>query len=311
MPEIITLPDDVVVPFDTEVNLLQALIEKGIPITHLCGGKARCSTCRVHVLEGLSGLSGRTEKETAMAAKLDFPNDIRLACQTTAWDSVTLRRLVLDKADAALASQLGEHTFAGPVGREVDVAIMFADVAGYTTMADALPAYDIVHLLNRFFNAAGAVVESNSGRVDNYMGDAILALFGVDREPMPALWAIRSGLGVLEAARDLSHYVERIYGMSFGVRVGVDFGQVIFGLMGSESSARETAIGDAVNVAARLQTANKETGTDMLVSDVVYKACATDVDFGRKFQLDLRGKVGRVAAHEVIGLRAGSDTETS
>ena len=311
MPEIITLPDDVVVSFDTEVNLLKALVEKGIPITHLCGGKARCSTCRVNVLEGLAGLSGRTEKETAMADKLDFPDHIRLACQTTASDSVKLRRLVLDEADEVLASQLGKHTFAGPVGREVDVAIMFADVAGYTTMADALPAYDIVHLLNRFFNAAGTVVESNSGRVDNYMGDAILALFGVDGEPTPALSAIRSGLGVLEAARDLSRYVERIYGMSFGVRVGVDFGQVVFGLMGAESSARETAIGDAVNVASRLQTANKKTGTAMLASDVVYQDCAGEVDFGRRFELDLRGKVGRVVAHDVIGLRAGPSPPSS
>ena len=303
MPEIFTWPDKVTVPFEDEVNLLAALVEGGIPITHVCGGKARCSTCRVKIDEGLASLSSRTEKESAMADRLDFPDEIRLACQTTASESVTLRRLVLDKADVALSSQIGKHPFTGPVGREVDIAVMFTDVVGYTTMADALPAYDILHLLNRFFHNASAAVESNSGRVDNYMGDAVLALFGVDGEPKPALSAIRSGLGVLEVARDLSHYVERIYGMSFKVRVGVDYGQVVFGLMGAESSARETAIGDTVNVASRLETANKETGTNMLVSDIVYKDCASDVDFGRSFDLDLRGKTGLVAAHEVIGLK--------
>lgn len=303
MPEIITWPDEVTVPFQGEVNLLAALVEGGIPITHICGGKARCSTCRVKIDEGLASLSSRTEKESAMADRLDFPDEIRLACQTTASESVTLRRLVLDKADVALSSQIGKHAFTGPVGREVDVAVMFTDVVGYTTMADALPAYDIVHLLNRFFHNASAQVESNSGRVDNYMGDAILSLFGVDGEPKPALSAIRSGLGVLKVAGDLSHYVERIYGMSFKVRVGVDYGQVVFGLMGAESSARETAIGDTVNVASRLEAANKETGTNMLVSDIVYKDCVSDVDFGQSFDLDLRGKTGLVTAHEVIGLK--------
>ncbi len=303
MPEITTWPDEVTIPFDGQVNLLAALVEGGIPITHLCGGKARCSTCRVKIAEGLSDLSQRTEKELAMAERLDFPDEIRLACQTIASESVSLGRLVLDKTDIALSTQIGKHAFTGPVGREVDVAVLFTDVVGYTTMADALPAYDIVHLLNRFFHNVSAEVVSHSGRVDNYMGDAVLALFGVDGEPKPALSAIRSGLGVLKIARDLSHYVERMYGMSFGVRVGVDYGKVVFGLMGVEPSARETAIGDTVNVASRLEAANKETGTSMLVTDIVFKNCGPDVDFGQSFDLDLRGKTGLVVAHEVIGLK--------
>jgi len=302
MSEIVTLPDDIAVPFDGEVNLLERLVEAAIPIAHLCGGKGRCSTCRVKVEAGLSEFSGRTEKEQAMADKLDFPDEIRLACQSTVAASSKLRRLVLDKADEELASQLGRHPYTGPVGREVEVAVLFADVAGFTTMAEALPAYDVLHLLNRFFSGAASVIEANSGRIDNYMGDAILALFGVDEEPSPALAAIRSGLGVLEVARDLSVYTERIYGKSFGVRVGVDFGEVVFGLLGAESTARETAIGDAVNVASRLQAANKETGTEMLVSQAVLERCPESANFGRSFDLDLRGKVGRVASHEVLGV---------
>ena len=303
MPEITCEPDHVAVTFDGDVNLLATLVEAGVPITHLCGGKARCSTCRVKVGEGLAGLSPRTDQETAMAERLDFPPEIRLACQATAAASVRLRRLVLDKADAEMASQIGKHGLHGPIGREVEVAVLFADVAGYTTMAEALPAYDVVHMLNRFFAGASDVVEANGGRIDNYMGDAILALFGIDGEPAPTVAAIKSGLGVLEVARNLNHYVERIYGQTFGVRVGVDFGEVVFGLLGAEDTARETAIGDAVNVASRLQSANKEVGTDMLVSSDVARGCTNDVEFGRSFTLDLRGKVGRVTAHEVLGLR--------
>ena len=299
MSEAMTLPDDVEVHFDGNANLLELLVEAGIPITHLCGGKARCSTCRVKIEAGGEGLTPRTDAEQAMADRLDFPVEIRLSCQTDASASLTLRRLVLDEEDVALAVQIGEHAYTGPVGKEVDVAVLFADVAGFTTMAEALPAYDVVHLLNRFFKGAGDVIEANGGHVDNYMGDAILALFGVDDEPMPSRAAIRSGLGVIEVAAKLSHYTERLYGKGFSVRVGVDYGTVVYGLLGAESSARETAIGDAVNVASRLQNANKETGTSMLVSQSVRDVCSEDVEFGRSFDLDLRGKVGMVTAYEV------------
>lgn len=306
MTDILCEPDHVTVPFDGDVNLLETLVESGIPITHLCGGRARCSTCRVRVSVGLDELSDRTEPETAMAQRLDFPAEIRLACQTTVSAPLTLRRLVLDKEDVHLASQLGRHGLHGPIGREVDVAVLFADVAGFTPMTEALPPYDVVHMLNRFFDGAGEVIESNGGRVDNYIGDAILALFGVDHEPQPTVAAIRSGLGLLEVARDLDHYVKRIYGRSFRVRIGVDYGEVVFGLVGAEGSARETAIGDVVNVAARLQAANKDVGTEMLVSDAVFSGCSAHIDFGQTFDLDLRGKVGRVRAHEVLGVKVGT-----
>ncbi len=302
MSEIQVWPDGVDVPFEPEANLLKTLVDADIPIAHLCGGRARCSTCRVYVLDGLSKLSERPAEEAAMATKLDLPDEVRLACQTTLSGSVSLRRLVLDKTDEILASQLGKPALVGPVGRETRVAVLFTDVVGYTKMSDALPPYDIVHLLNRFFSRTSDVVASNAGVIDNYMGDAVLALFGLHDEPEPALSAVRAGLGILEVARELTRYIERIYGMAFGVRVGVDFGDVIFGLIGAGTAARETVIGDTVNVASRLESANKDTGSDMLVSDAVYELTHREVTFGRRHELDLRGKVGRVVAHEVIAV---------
>lgn len=305
MSELFCHPDEVGVPFDGDVNVLQALVEAGVPITHLCGGRARCSTCRVRVAQGLDGLSERNERERAMADRLDFPDEVRLACQTTASASADLRRLVIDQEDAELASQLGTGGLKGPIGRDIEVAVLFADVAGYTSMAEALPAYDVVHLLNRFFAMASDIVEANGGRVDNYMGDAVLALFGVDDQPKPTAAAIRSGLAMLEAAAEIEQYTRRVYGRGFSIRVGIDFGEVVFGLLGAEGSARETAIGDPVNVASRLQNENKQTGTQMLVSESAFLGCADDVEFGRRFELDLRGKVGRVSAYEVLAVRVG------
>ena len=104
----------------------------------------------------------------------------------------------------------------------------------------------------------------------------------------------------IDVAKELSRYVERVYGLSFGVRVGVDFGEVVFGVMGAGSSARETVIGDTVNVASRLESANKDTGTDMLISDAVYQLTGDAVTVGKRHELDVRGKLGPVIAYDVL-----------
>ena len=83
MSEIFVWPDELSIPFADGANLLEAAIEAGVPIAHLCGGRARCSTCRVRIIEGEDSLTERTEPEAAMAAKLEFPDEIRLAVRQT------------------------------------------------------------------------------------------------------------------------------------------------------------------------------------------------------------------------------------
>lgn len=303
MPEIFVWPDRIEIQFDDRANLLALAVEAGVAIPHLCGGRARCSTCRVRIIEGQNALADRTEPEAAMATKLDFPDEIRLACQTETTGSLRLWRLVLDTIDVEMASQLGKGHYVGPVGREVeDAAVMFTDIAGFTTMAESLPAYDVVHILNRFFSRTDEAVAAHGGRIDNYMGDGVLAVFGVDRVASPALSAVKAGLRVLEVANDMHEYVHIIYGQAFRVRVGIGLGEVIFGLMGGESTARETVIGDVVNVASRLEAANKQAGTAMLVTDDIHARTVEAVEYGRRFELDVRGKSGPIVAHEVIGL---------
>lgn len=303
MPEGYVWPENVSIHVDGVESVLAGALEAGVAFAHLCGGKARCSTCRIRVIDGLDSLTERTDKERLMASKLDFPDEVRLACQTQASGDFGFWRLVLDDVDLQMASQLGRGHYTGPVGRELDdVAVMFVDVAGFTSMAESLPAYDVVHILNRFFKRAGDTVGANNGRVDNYMGDGLLAVFGVDGQPDRALGAVRTGLDLLAIAADMNAYVSRIYGHDFRVRVGIASGDVVYGLMGAEGSARETVVGDVVNTASRIESANKQTGTAILVSDVVRSRTSEDVEYGQRFDLDLPGKDGSVAVHEVLRL---------
>ncbi len=301
MPDAFVWPDRISVPLDDGQSVLSASLDAGVDFAHVCGGRARCSTCRIRVVDGLDALSERTEREQRMAARLDFPDEVRLACQTRAAGPVRFWRLVLDDVDIAMASQLGKGHYTGPVGRDVEpVSVLFADIAGFTAMSESLPAYDVVHILNRYFRRAGASVESRGGRVDNYMGDGLLAVFGINHEPDPALSAVRVALDLLDIAEEMDGYVGRTYTCSFQVRVGIALGDVVFGLMGAESSARETVVGDVVNTASRLESANKSTGTSILVTDGVWEATHDEVTYGRRFDLHVAGKEGHVVAHEVL-----------
>jgi adenylate cyclase len=117
------LPDERKLEIQPAETILQASLRAGIPHTHVCGGKARCSTCRVLILEGLEHCDSRNPREQALATRLGFDPAIRLACQTTITGDVSLRRLVLDDEDVALTSQLGAEATPGIVGQEQRLAI--------------------------------------------------------------------------------------------------------------------------------------------------------------------------------------------
>jgi adenylate cyclase len=306
-------PDAAEIPAAPGQTILDAMLAAGVPAAHACGGLARCSTCRVRVTDGAERCDGRTESERVIADRLRFDDETRLACQTRVRGDIGVRRLVVDAQDVALAAGEAKASVARAVGREATLTLLFTDVADFTPLAEELPPYDVIHLLNRWFTAAGEVVARHHGRMDNYMGDGFFAVFGdaggaggTDGEVSAdddALDAVRAGLGLVEVAAQVSRYAEAIYGRGFGVRVGIHRGTVVVGGLGAASMMRETVIGDAVNVAARIEAANKPAGTKLLVSDAVADRVASAVVFGRSVDAELKGKTGAHHLREVTGLR--------
>jgi adenylate cyclase len=259
----------------------------------------------VRIESGAESCAPRTDDECAMATRLRFDDDTRLACQTRlvpGTADLTVRRLVIDALDLDLATATARAT--GRVGCELDLAVLFADIAGFTTLSEDLPAYDVVHLLDRWFAVAGPAVEGHGGRIDNYMGDGLMAVFGATPAagaPDPAQCGVRAALALVAAAADVDRYTREIYRRGFAVRVGVHFGPVVVGTLGAAHNRRETAIGDAVNVAARLEAANKEIGSAVLVSDVVAARLGPAFRLGRTAEIALKGKSGVHRVIEVVG----------
>ena len=295
------LPDNLDVEVAPGQTILEASLAAGIPHTHACGGHARCSTCRVMVLEGLQRCSPRTAAEKKLARHLGFDCSVRLACQTRVTGDVSVRRLVRDCEDEELAKDAAHDVSRGSAGEERNLAILFADIAGFTAFAEALPPYDVIHTLNRYYHLVGDVVRRHGGTINSYAGDGFMALFGLDKPEDAAADAVRAGLGVIGAMDKLNSYIGPLYGREFAVRVGVHWGEVVVGALGARDNQHLTVIGDAVNFASRLEAANKQTGTAFLVSREVAGKVGSSFKLRPLPAQEIAGKSGSHELFEVLG----------
>jgi len=256
----------------------------------------------VAILEGLQFCSPRSDAELALAERLHFNERVRLACQTTITGDVTLRRLILDDRDAELTDQRETAAVHGPVGEERCIAILFVDIRDSTAFAEALPPFDVIHVLRRFYNHVETAVDRNDGHVGSYLGDGLMALFDGERSGCAALQAVTAGLEMLSSVkRDMRPYVKRLFQREFRIGVGVHYGEVVVGTVGTAGIERLTAIGDAVNVAQRVEAANKGAGTMFLVSDSVFAQVQGRVREGKTIRVELQGKTGEHTLHEIVG----------
>jgi adenylate cyclase len=160
------------------------------------------------------------------------------------------------------------------------------------------------HVLRRFYHPIETAVIDNGGHVACYTGDGLMALFGVKPSECAPLDAIRAGLDMLRCVKeDLRPYVKKLFKRSFRIGVGVHFGEAIVGTVGGDLQERVTAIGDAVNIASRVERANKKARTEFLVSEAVLRELQDKVRVGKSIYVRLPGKTGKYALHEVLGLR--------
>jgi adenylate cyclase len=304
MPRIFLLPDQRYVEASDLETVLSACLRVGIPITNECGGNARCSTCRVLVLNGLGHCSPRSEKERALAEQLHFSDRVRLACQTTLTGNVTIRRLILDAEDAGLTDQRKEATAHGLVGEERQIAILFVDVRDSTSFAESVPPFDVIHILRRFYHHMDKAVMDNGGHIAWYAGDGLMALFGIESPECAPLQAVRTGLDMLHSVkRNIQPYVKRLFQRPFRIGVGAHFGEVVVGMVGGGLQERVTALGDAVNIASRIERENKQARTEFLVSEALLREVKGHVRVGKSLNVKLPGKTGKYTLHEVVGIR--------
>jgi class 3 adenylate cyclase len=185
------------------------------------------------------------------------------------------------------------------------ITVLFADIAGSTAIAERMDPEDWTAVVSQAFARMNATVTRYEGTIARLMGDGVLAFFGapVAHEDDP-LRAVRCGLDMARAVDELSAELSAREPIDLKVRVGINTGPVVVGVVGTQAASEYTAMGDAVNVAARMQALARP-GT-VLVSGATHRFVAALVDSVDVGALDLKGKTNAVQAYEVTGLREGA-----
>jgi len=300
MFEIFSQTDNKTIRASRDSTVLEAMLKAKINPIYVCAGNARCTTCRIHIMEGLSNCSPRNEKEREMAEKLGFPPNIRLACQTRIDGDITIRRPVVDKLDIEIILKQFGDAPGTKLGTEKDVAILFTDIINYTEFAEAFPAYDVVHVLNRYYRTMNEIIVQHKGVISDVAGDGILALFGViEVSKNPVLDAVSAVRAMNAALAEFNGYLDQMYDRSFGIRAGINYGNVIIGDFDTGRMRKIAAIGDAVNLASRIENANKDFGTQLLISERANDEIRGLVKTHRSYRATLKGKSGEYVLYEV------------
>jgi adenylate cyclase len=271
-------------------TVLEASRLAGIPHASMCGGRGRCSTCRVRIVQGADALPRPSEAERRVLQRVKAPPLVRLACQLR-----PARNLAVVPAVPLTALLAGLASAEEREGQEREIAVLFADLRGFTRLTEHKLPYDVVFILNRYFATIDDAIGRAGGIANQFTGDGVMALFGVetplDEACRQALAAARDMLqGLAALSRELAEELSEPLRMGIGIHCG----SAVVGHMGSGVNMYLTAVGDTVHVAARLEQATKDYGCELVVSEEVGRRAGLDLSAFQREDLAVRNRAAQV-----------------
>ncbi|WP_245444088.1 adenylate/guanylate cyclase domain-containing protein [Microvirga sp. KLBC 81] len=284
----ITYPGGRVVSVPRGFSVLEASRTAGIMHPSVCGGRGRCSTCRVRVLEGLEGQPDPTPQERATLARIKAGPDVRLGCQFRPARDVSVVP-VLSAARTRLTMTEGSSRAAR--GQEREIAVLFCDLRGFTSLTERRLPFDTVFLLNRYFEVVGHAVDETGGHLDKFIGDGALALFGLSTDPEEASrQAVEAALRVRQGVADLNAAYGSELDEPLQIAMSLHAGPAIVGEMGYGNATNLTAVGDTLNAASRLEELAKELDAELVISDELARLAALRLVGYKRRTLTMRGR---------------------
>ena len=207
-----------------------------------------------------------------------------------------------------MTASVMEHLMNGKVslgGETLQVTILFTDIRSFTSISEKMDAQALVGLLNEYFTDMVGIVMQEEGVVDKYIGDAIMAVFGAPvPKPNDAVNAVRAAVRMRHALRKLNERLAERGLAPLRTGIGIHTGEVVAGNIGSEARMEYTVIGDAVNLASRLESSTKELGTDVLISEDTNALLDNELETKAVREITVKGRAKPVIVYEVIGFRA-------
>jgi len=268
-------------------SVLEASRFAGIAHTSICGGRGRCSTCRIRISDGLSKQPPASPAEQRVLQRVGAPPNVRLACQLRPVENISITPLV----PAAAHTSGGYAQPSYLAGQERTIAVLFADLRTFTAIAERKLPYDLVFLLNSYFEAVGQSITGAGGFVDKFIGDGVMALFGVETGPMDGCReALVAARRMIEHVQNLSHALAQELNEPLKIGIGIHCGPAVVGRMGYGATVHLTAIGDTVNVASRLQDLTKEFACQLVISEEVTRQAGLNVSGLSRHEITVRNR---------------------
>jgi adenylate cyclase len=252
-----------ILPVLRGATVLEILREHGIPHASFCGGRGRCTTCRILVTKGLDTLPEPSGLEARALARISAPPGMRLACQTHPTADISVMPLL-----AADASAADGALRAGFEGTEQLITVLFVDLRRSSLLARAKMPYDFLYLLNQFFSEMTKALAATNGHYAHFAGDGLMALYGLDGKD-PATGAADALRGAREMLARMDQLNSRLRGdlpHPLRIGIGIHVGEAIVGAMGPPSAQIISAIGQVVNTCARLEQLTKQHQCMVVVS---------------------------------------------
>jgi adenylate cyclase len=270
------------------LTVLEASLRNDVPHASVCGGRARCSTCRIRIIGDCSTLPAPSQREAFVLGRVGTSDPaIRLACQLRPPADLSFFQLFLPHATTAD----GHGSNPTRIGQERYLVSLFVDMRGSTKLAEKRLPFDTVFIVNRFLGAVSQAVIESGGRPNQFVGDGMLALFGLSSSRREACrQALKAAAMIAVNVEELNRFLDHDLREPIRFGIGIHGGEVIVGDIGYRDHMVFTALGDAVNVAARLQDMTKALSCEVVVSDEVCATATLASDVLPQQEVTIRGR---------------------
>jgi adenylate cyclase len=281
------------------LSVLEASLRYNVPHASVCGGRARCSTCRIRIIGDCASLPAPSNREAFVLNRVGAGSDpaIRLACQLRPETDLSFFQIFLPQITAASL----RTSRPSRIGEERYLVSMFVDMRGSTKLAEKRLPFDTVFIVNRFLGAVSQAVVESGGQPNQFVGDGQLALFGLSTSPQTACrQALRAAAKISASVDELNQFLSHDLREPIRFGIGIHAGEVIIGDIGYRDHMVFTALGDAVNVAARLQDMTKSLACEAVVSEEVrITAGLADNDLPQQ-EVAIRGRAEPMIVRSVV-----------
>lgn len=279
----------------TGQTVLEALRHARVPHASVCGGRGRCTTCRIRVGSGIESLAPPSSLELDALRRIEADPNVRLACQTRPSSDIDIAPLVRADAGPDAVGRSG-----GVSGREQQVAIMFVDLRESTRLGEGRFPYDVVFILNLFFSEMAESLRATGGHYAQFAGDGLMALYGMRTSLRRACrQALRGAVEMSRRLDDLNKRLAPELETPMRMGIGIHCGDAIVGSMGPPTSPNLSAVGDNVNIAARLENQTKALDAVLILSAKVAEVAGLDASEFPRHLAPVRGREAPVPVYAV------------